>query len=118
MTDYRTLLDAMEDVDRVIFAADGESEEVEIKGVAEVMRAFQDTRTFMYGDAEATKLSLLKMRRDVDFNRWKVDDTTADARLRLASAGIGPSRRSPTGSALRPARTRMASLSARCLIRT
>ena len=104
MTDYRTLLDAMEDVDRVIFAADGESEEVEIKGVAEVMRAFQDTRTFMYGDAEATKLSLLKMRRDVDFNRWKVDDTTADARLRLASAGIGPKpsfaywKRSPTGA--------------------
>ena len=46
MTDYRTLLDAMEDVDRVIFAAEGDDE---LTGLSQVMRSFQDTRTFMYG---------------------------------------------------------------------
>merc|ERR1719313_118664 len=49
MTDYRSLLDAMEDVDRVVFAAEGESE---LDGLKQVVRSFQDTRTFMYGDAE------------------------------------------------------------------
>ena len=101
MTDYATLLDAMEDVDRVIFAAEGENE---LDGLAQVMRSFQDTRTFMYGDAEATKLTLLKMRRDADFNRWAVEGTSEDIAGRLASAGIGPKpciaywKRSPTGS--------------------
>ena len=70
MTDYASLLDAMEDVDRVVFAAEGERE---LDGLREILRSFQDTRTFMYGDAEATKLTLLKMRRDTDFNRWAVE---------------------------------------------
>lgn len=104
MTDYRTLLDAMEDVDRVIFAADAEDEETELSGLSQVLRSFQDTRTFMYGDAEATKLSLLKMRRDTDFNRWRVEDSSEEIAYRLASAGIGPKpsvaywKRSPTGA--------------------
>merc|ERR1719387_2883164 len=51
MTDYRTLLDAMEDVDRVIFAADADDEDEELTGLSHVLRSFQDTRTFMYGDA-------------------------------------------------------------------
>lgn len=103
MTDYRSLLDAMEDVDRVIFAADAADDE-ELRGLSQVLRSFQDTRTFMYGDAEATKLSLLKMRRDRDFNRWRVEDGSNDLADRLASAGIGPKpsiaywKRSPTGA--------------------
>jgi len=103
MTDYRSLLDAMEDVDRVIFAADAADDE-ELQGLSQVLRSFQDTRTFMYGDAEATKLSLLKMRRDRDFNRWRVETSSADVTDRLSSAGIGPKpsiaywKRSPTGA--------------------
>ena len=103
MTDYRALLDAMEDVDRVIFAADCEGdEEKELVGLQQVLRSFQDTRTYMYGDAEATKLTLLKMRRDIDFNRWQVEDSSNEAGLRLAAAGMGPEpsiaywKRSPT----------------------
>lgn len=42
MTDYRTLLDAMEDVDRVIFAADASDDE-ELLGLSQVLRSFQDT---------------------------------------------------------------------------
>ena len=42
MTDYRSLLDAMEDVDRVIFAAESEEQE-ELEGLSQVMRSFQDT---------------------------------------------------------------------------
>jgi len=89
MTDYRSLLDAMEDVDKVVFAAEGADEEKELVGLREVMRAFQDTRTFMYGEAEATKLSLFKMRKDDDFNQWKVETSRDEAINRLASAGIG-----------------------------
>ena len=43
MTDYRTLLDAMEDVDRVVFAADGADADEELLGVSNVLRSFQDT---------------------------------------------------------------------------
>ena len=89
MTDYRTLLDAMEDVDRIIFAAEGADQQTELNGMQQVLRAFQDTRTFMYGDAEATKLTLLKMRRDADFNRFRVEDSSEEIKYRLASAGIG-----------------------------
>jgi len=104
MTDYRSLLDAMEDVDRVIFAADGADKDEELLGLSHVLRSFQDTRTFMYGDAEATKLSLLKMRRERDFNRWQVEDAPDEISQRLASAGIGSKpciaywKRSPTGA--------------------
>jgi len=103
MTDYRSLLDAMEDVDRVIFAADcAGAEDKELDGLQQVLRSFQDTRTFMYGEAEATKLTLFKMRRDGDFTRWQVEDSSDDAVNRLAAAGIGPEpaiaywKRSPT----------------------
>ena len=45
MTDYRSLLDAMEDVDKVVFCAgDSEDHERELSGLKEVMRSFQDTR--------------------------------------------------------------------------
>ena len=43
MTDYRSLLDAMEDVDRVIFAADGANNAEELDGLSNVLRSFQDT---------------------------------------------------------------------------
>ena len=104
MTNYRALLDAMEDVDRIVFAADGEDEERELLGLSNIVRSFQDTRTFMYGDAEATKLSLLKMRKDSDFNRWAVEDTKEAAAFRIAQDGVGPRtsfaywKRSPTGA--------------------
>ena len=37
MTDYRTLLDAMEDVDRIIFAADAGDEQTELNGLSQVL---------------------------------------------------------------------------------
>ena len=43
MTDYRSLLDAMEDVDRVIFAADAADDDKELLGLSQVLRSFQDT---------------------------------------------------------------------------
>ena len=58
----------------------------------------------MYGDAEATKLTLHKMRRDRDFERWQIEKSDDDVADRLASAGIGPAptvaywKRSPTGA--------------------
>lgn len=104
MTDYRSLLDAMEDVDKVVFAAEAEDPSAEIKGLNEVIRAFHDTRTFMYGNAEATKLNLFKFRKDVDFECWSIESTGDEISQRLASAGLlsQPSiaywKRSPTES--------------------
>eukprot|EP00965_Chrysotila_dentata_P038545 1280344-Pleurochrysis_carterae.AAC.1 len=61
-------------VSQVVFAArDAETQEVQT-GLRNVIRAFQDTRTFMYGRAEATKLSLFKFRRDEDFGDWKASE--------------------------------------------
>jgi len=73
----------------VIFAADSADGEQELLGLKEVVRAFQDTRTFMYGEAEATKLTLYKMRKDEDFNQWKVESSQDEVAARLASVGIG-----------------------------
>lgn len=75
MQDYRTLLDAMEDVDKIVFVASSSEPDAELEGLSNVMRAFQDTRTFMYGEAEATKLNLFKFRKDADFARWQIEDT-------------------------------------------
>merc|ERR1719440_1460601 len=47
MLDYRSLLDAMEDVDKVVFAADTGRGDEELRGLSNVIRSFQDTRTFM-----------------------------------------------------------------------
>ena len=81
--DYQSLLDAMEDVDKVVFAAsagitaqgDPATEEA---GIRNILRALQDTRTFSYGAAEATKLSLFKFRRDAA--RTTASCSTAHAR--------------------------------------
>lgn len=91
MLDYRTLLDAMEDVDKVIFAADTQktSAEDELTGLSNVIRSFQDTRTFMYGDAEATKLSLFKFRKETDFGRWSIESKDDSLAERLAVSGLG-----------------------------
>ncbi|KAL1495685.1 hypothetical protein AB1Y20_016548 [Prymnesium parvum] len=104
MTDYQTLLDAMEDVDKVIFCAgDSENHARELEGLKAVLRAFQDTRTFMYGEAEATKLTLFKLRKDADFAQWQVESSGDDIAQRLAEAGIGQQpaiaywKRSPEG---------------------
>ena len=106
MGNYRSLLDAMEDVDKVVFAASAADGEDELAGLQNVLRAFQDTRTFMYGEAEATKLSLFKFRKPDHFNRWAIESDGADDAVakRLAAAGMRASpsvaywKRSPTGS--------------------
>ena len=73
MQDYQTLLDAMEDVDKIVFVASSSEPDAELEGLQNVVRAFHDTRTFMYGEAEATKLNLFKFRRDSDFDRWNIE---------------------------------------------
>ena len=73
MQDYRTLLDAMEDVDKIVFVASSSEPDAELEGLQNVVRAFHDTRTFMYGEAEATKLNLFKFRKDSDFDRWTIE---------------------------------------------
>jgi len=52
MTDYGTLLDAMEDVDKVVFVASTDEQDKEELGLRNILRALQDTRTFTYGAAE------------------------------------------------------------------
>ena len=74
MLDYRTLLDSMEDVDKIVFVASTASPDEEMVGLRNVVRAFQDTRTFMYGENEATKVNLFKFRKDADFARWAVEE--------------------------------------------
>jgi len=96
--DYQSLLDAMEDVDKVVFAAsagitaqgDPATEEA---GIRNILRALQDTRTFSYGAAEATKLSLFKFRRDADFDAWQLQPADDDLGARLAAAGLSSARR-------------------------
>lgn len=73
MQDYRSLLDSMEDVDKIVFVASSSDPDAELEGLRNVLRAFQDTRTFTYGEAEATKLNLFKFRRETDFARWSVE---------------------------------------------
>jgi len=92
MTDYRSLLDAMEDVDKVVFVASVEADrEAEAEGIRNVVRAFQDTRTFTYGDAEATKLSLFKFKKDSHFDSWAVNaNGVSAADEQLARAGLAP----------------------------
>lgn len=105
MTDYKSLLDAMEDVDKVVFcASDSNDQARELLGLREVTRAFQDTRTFMYGEAEATKLTLFKLRKDTDFNQWQIESSGEEIAQRLADAGISQKpaisywKRSPDGA--------------------
>ena len=88
MTDYDTLLDAMEDVDKVVFVASTDEPEREELGLRNILRALQDTRTFTYGAAEATKLSLFKFRRDVDFDAWSIESADDEIASRLARAGL------------------------------
>merc|ERR1719478_1086131 len=73
MQDYQTLLDAMEDVDKIVFVASSTEPDAELEGLQNVVRAFHDTRTFMYGEAEATKLNLFKFRKESDFARWAIE---------------------------------------------
>lgn len=58
----------------------------------------------MYGDAEATKLSLFKMKRDSDFERFRVEAAADASSESLEGIGFGPNpsiaywKRSPTGA--------------------
>ena len=55
------------------FVASSSEPDAELEGLQNVVRAFHDTRTFMYGEAEATKLNLFKFRKDSDFDRWNIE---------------------------------------------
>ncbi len=92
VADYDSLLNAMEDVDKVVCAASPATTEAEQAAEEEatrnVLRAFQDTRTYTYGSAEATKLSLAKFRRDSDFDAWSIESSADEVARRLADAGL------------------------------
>merc|ERR1719238_1989419 len=111
MQDYRTLLDAMEDVDKIVFVASSSDPDAELEGLGNVVRAFHDTRTFMYGEAEATKLNLFKFRKETDFARWSIENEKGspvglqqnmlegeDARAVNPSTAVAYWKRSVTGS--------------------
>jgi len=88
MTDYKSLLDAMEDVDKVVFVAESAEKANQEKGLRNIVRSLQDTRTFTYGDAEATKSSLFKFRRKRDFGMFEMEASGDDISERLAAAGL------------------------------
>lgn len=76
LTDYESLLKSTEDVDKVICAAgttgDQIPEEVEFQGIANLIRAFHDSRAQLFGRSEATKISLFKFSRDTDLEKWRI----------------------------------------------
>lgn len=75
LDDYDSLLEATADVDKVICAVGVrdpvDAEKVEYEGVANLIRAFQDSRVQIYGRAEATKLVLYKFGDSNHLAKWK-----------------------------------------------
>lgn len=75
LDDYDSLLEATGDVDKVICAIGTKdpaaAEQVEYKGVANLIRAFQDSRVQIYGRAEATKLILFNFAEEAHLSKWK-----------------------------------------------
>lgn len=75
LLDYESLLEATADADKVICAAGTDSnsdiEAIEYDGIANLIRAFHDSRVQLYGRAEATKLALFNFATEPHLARWK-----------------------------------------------
>lgn len=73
--DYESLLECVGDVDKVICALgannDQSPEDVDFKGVGNLIRAFHDGRVQYYGRSEATKVRLFDFSRDNDMEKWR-----------------------------------------------
>jgi uncharacterized protein YbjT (DUF2867 family) len=76
LADYNSLLDCVGDVDKVVCAVgagEGDSaEEVDFRGVSNLIRAFHDGRMQHFGPSEATKLRLFDFSREGDMDKWRV----------------------------------------------
>lgn len=75
LDDYDSLLEATGDVDKIICAIGArdpaDAEKIEYTGVANLIRAFQDSRVQIYGRAEATKLILYNFAEEAHLAKWK-----------------------------------------------
>lgn len=75
LNDYDSLLEATGDVDKVICSVGVRdpalAESVEYEGIANLVRAFQDSRVQLYGRAEATKLVLYNFGDEKHLSKWK-----------------------------------------------
>lgn len=89
LADYDALLDCVGDVDKVVCAVgasgDQSAEEVDYRGVASLISAFQDSRVVNFGSGEATKRRLFDFGKEDDFGRWRVVPPQMDALNRPTS---------------------------------
>ncbi|CAN0008305.1 unnamed protein product, partial [Scytosiphon promiscuus] len=78
LTNYRSIVDAVSGVDKVIFCAQArdpeQAELVEYEGLRNLLAAFQDQRVALYGDPYSTKKTLFRFNRDADRELWAVDE--------------------------------------------
>eukprot|EP00903_Cladosiphon_okamuranus_P020819 g19121.t1 len=77
LTNYRSIVDAVSGVDKVIFCAQArdpeQAELVEFEGLRNLLAAFQDQRVALYGDPYSTKKTLFRFNREPDRELWSVD---------------------------------------------
>lgn len=77
LLDYESLLEATADADKIICVAGAgkgseiDAESTEYDGVANLIRAFHDSRIQIYGRAEATKLALFNFATEPHLAKWK-----------------------------------------------
>lgn len=77
LLDYESLLEATADADKIICVAgvgtgsDVDVESIEYDGVANLIRAFHDSRIQLYGRTEATKLVLFNFATEPHLAKWK-----------------------------------------------
>ncbi|CAN0144422.1 unnamed protein product [Ascophyllum nodosum] len=76
LTNYRSIVDAVSGVDKVIFCAQArdplQAEMVEYEGLRNLLAAFQDQRVALYGDPYSTKKTLFRFNRPTDRELWDV----------------------------------------------
>ncbi|CAM9678446.1 unnamed protein product, partial [Ectocarpus sp. 12 AP-2014] len=94
LTNYRSIVDAVSGVDKVIFCAQArdpeQAELVEYEGLRNLLAAFQDQRVALYGDPFSTKKTLFRFNREADRELWAVDqDSQQSAMWKSNKFGYG-----------------------------
>ncbi|CAM9283124.1 unnamed protein product, partial [Ectocarpus sp. 8 AP-2014] len=94
LTNYRSIVDAVSGVDKVIFCAQArdpeQAELVEFEGLRNLLAAFQDQRVALYGDPYSTKKTLFRFNREADRELWAVDqDSQQSAMWKSNKFGYG-----------------------------
>lgn len=86
LSDHDALLDCVGDVDKIICAVgptiEQTAEEVDFRGISNLISAFQDSRVLHFGRSEATKLRLFDFGRADHFSKWKVLPPVAELNTR------------------------------------